>query len=132
MFTYPFGKDKGKPLSEVSTQSLEYLLGRTDEADPKYGKKNREQADAIRQILVERSGLINGKSAKAEPKVISVPTATPVNQNTKLLQEIKFLAQAQTKALNEVLGILRYQFPNSLNNTEQMGEEVTQDEEAPF
>lgn len=54
--TYPFGRDKGKPLTEVSTESLNYYIGRADVNDPKWGAKNREIVKECERIIASRGG----------------------------------------------------------------------------
>lgn len=54
---WPFGDDKGKPLSEVSTNSLEWgLENRFDPHDERWGAKNREMRGAIDAELASRMG----------------------------------------------------------------------------
>jgi hypothetical protein len=65
MSTYPFGRDKGKDLKEVGTESLMYLIGRCDQNDPKYGAKNRLLVQECNDIINSRSDSGYKKPQKA-------------------------------------------------------------------
>lgn len=53
--SWPFGKEKGKPLSEVSDNSLKWGLdNRFDPHDEKWGEKNQAMRSVIEQELSKR------------------------------------------------------------------------------
>lgn len=56
--TWPFGKDKGKDISYISTKSLEWYLEEYEPSkrDTKYAAENATLAEAIREVLRKRGG----------------------------------------------------------------------------
>lgn len=50
----PFGRAKGKVVTEADTADLEWILPKIDVNSPQYGDKNRELRDAIDFELVRR------------------------------------------------------------------------------
>jgi len=72
--TYPFGREQGKPLTEVPNKSLEFLiktctesLGNPEKA--KFAARNKELIQAAKAVLIAR---LNGEAAPPAP-----PTPKP-------------------------------------------------------
>ena len=65
---WPFGNEKGKPLSEVSDKSFTWALKhRFDVDDPKWGDANRKMREAIAAEQDRRAGGGAAAPAKTEP-----------------------------------------------------------------
>lgn len=52
----PYGKSKGKRISEAPTNDLEWMITTLDEDDPKWGRKNRQLKADIDAELEKREG----------------------------------------------------------------------------
>jgi len=153
--TYPFGKEKGKPLTEVPNKSLEFLIKACTESlsDPskvQYAARNKELINAAKAVIIAR---LNGEAAPA-PKPAPVIKDTDIqgydNQTREYtLKEAaaKHLAQqAQPKAgdndivamrrdiaelkvlMKRVAGIVQ----TALGTTRAVSEFEQEGEEAPF
>lgn len=56
--TLPYGRDKGKPIAEATTDNLEWFLSTLDDEklnDPKYGENNRQLKKEIEAELEKRN-----------------------------------------------------------------------------
>lgn len=56
-YIYPFGDDEGKPLSQVETESLEWLEGEYltgDKLEGDFGDKNQELKEACQAVISQR------------------------------------------------------------------------------
>lgn len=69
-YKYPFGKEKGKPLSECSTNSLNYYIEKANVDDPQYGDKNKKMVAECQKILAAR-GAGSGSSGSKGSSVSS-------------------------------------------------------------
>jgi len=64
---YPCGKCKGKLLSDCNSESLRYLIDKCDPDHPRWGQKNRLQAELCQAELDRRSGVAPPGKFRAEP-----------------------------------------------------------------
>jgi len=74
---FPYGRCKGKLLSDCNSGSLRHLIGNSDPGDPKWGESNRAKAEMCQAELDRRSGpgaATPGKFRGPEPVP---PPATP-------------------------------------------------------
>jgi hypothetical protein len=53
---FPYGRCKGKILSDCNSGSLRHLIGNSDPEDPKWGESNRAKAEMCQAELDRRSG----------------------------------------------------------------------------
>jgi hypothetical protein len=68
----PFGRSKGKPVTDIDDADLTYLLGRAKEDvaknDPKWGAKNKAWLDALEAEQARRANAKAGTTAPAAPQ----------------------------------------------------------------
>lgn len=118
-FVFPFANkknEKGLTLDKVSSESLLYLIERSDCNDPQYGERNSKIVAECNKVLNERA---QGQTVKASVSPASQTVHATTNGNgaptasMTLLKQVAAQQAEHGKVLARILGVLNSNFPNS-------------------
>lgn len=145
--TYPFGREKGKPLSEVPNKSLEFLIQRCREnTNPQYADKNRQTIQVCEQILKQRAGVPAAptKAAVAPSNAVSTgsgapaKTPVPVDIASALANITLAVRRIETILAQQIVPVINPQKISTLNTPEEVNERLAElsrqqnEEDTPF
>lgn len=99
MYILKFGKYKGKDLTQVPTEYLEWLVFNTDVDDPKYKLSNMQLVAACNEVIKGRSG---GRMTSPAPSedVRTIQIEKPGKQS--LIKSVKGLIESLYKHASEM------------------------------